>query len=130
MKYSYNDVEYYLECYDEIKREVDNFLYTPPEKSEGEKLNIIESKVGNKTEKELIKKFDDTWYIRRKHGLKCVDILFEEMDDRTHDIMKYRFFEGKSINEIAFLVNYERRTIHRKINFQKEKLYNLLKNVT
>lgn len=121
MLYSWNDTNYYLENYDQIRLELNLHLISNF-REDSEKLNVSISKSGKETEQNYIRKLDNEKYKKDMHALKCVDILYKEMDSRERDIMCNKYILRISNFENSIKTYCSESTIKRNINHQRKKL--------
>lgn len=125
LMYSWNDTNYYLENYNQVKLECDLFLVSCLSSGD-EKLNVQISKSGKENEKSLIEKLEDYSYQKDRYALKCVDELFNDMDVRDYKIMKYKYYDRVTTKGIALKTYTSESTVERVVRVQRRKLLDLL----
>ena len=118
-------IKYLLRNEIKIKQRLELFLKTD---EHGEYLNVSTSKSGRETENKLVKKLTDKNYIYKMHCLKCIEILYDEMQHIEYEIMTMKFRRGYSSERVGFEVGYSRATVDNIVRGQKEKLKAMIEN--
>ena len=108
--YTRNDVDYYLEARHKIKRQLNIYL---------------RDKLSN--ENNLVNKLSDYDFEKDSFALKCIEKFEEQLVDvRDRKILKFKYTYNLTIDEVAEEVCYHTRTVERRIQSFKDKLYNIM----
>lgn len=128
MRYDWQDTDYYLKNYNQIKLDLNLYLVSNIQEV-NEKLNVQVSKTGKENERSLISKLDDEKYKKDYHAIKCVDDLYKNMNSRERDIMMNKYINRFSNAENARKTFNSQSTVDRVINAQRKlllKKFNLI----
>ena len=113
--YTRNDVDYYLEAYPKIKKQLNIYL---KDKLSGDD----EIKTNN-----IINKLSDYDFEKDDYAIKCVDRLEHSLVDvRDKKILKFRYTYKLTVDEVATEVCYHTRTVERRLQSLKDKLFYIL----
>lgn len=116
MQYSKSEAKFFLENYNNIKFECNDFLlnsYQPGDKSE-----VSNQKTGRENERNLIKKLDDKQYQENKRILKCIDNYMKNLDVENYRIVYAKYFNRMKNYDIATKYHMHISTVKRKLSAQ------------
>lgn len=116
MEYSKNEAKFFLENYNNIKFECNDFLlnaYQPGDKSE-----VSSQKTGRENERNLIKKLDDKKYQENKRILKCIDKYLKSLDEENYRLIYAKYFNRMKNYDIASKYHMHISTVKRKLSVQ------------
>lgn len=126
-KFSYtrNDVDYYLEAYPKIKKQLN--IYLKDKLSGDDEIKTNNSNFNNSNENNIINKLSDYDFEKDDYAIKCVDRLEHSLVDvRDKKILKFRYTYKLTVEEVATEVCYHTRTVERKLQSLKDKLFYIL----
>ena len=116
MKYTREEARFFLENYNDIQFECNDFLlntYQPGDKSE-----VSNQKTGRENERNLIKKLDDKKYQENRRILKCIDVYLENLDVETYRLIYAKYFNRMKNYDIATKYHMHISTVKRKLSAQ------------
>lgn len=123
--YTRNDVDYYLEAYSKIKKQLN--IYLTDKLSSDDEMKTNNSNFNNSNENNIINKLSDYDFEKDDYAIKCVDRLEHGLIDvRDKKILKFRYTYKLTIEEIASEVCYHTRTVERRLQSMKDKLFFIL----
>lgn len=123
--YTRNDVDYYLEAYSKIKKQLN--IYLTDKLSSDDEMKTNNSNFNNSNEKNIINKLSDYDFEKDDYAIKCVDRLEHGLIDvRDKKILKFRYTYKLTIEEVASEVCYHTRTVERRLQSMKDKLFFIL----
>lgn len=123
--YTRNDVDYYLEAYSKIKKQLN--IYLTDKLSGDDEIRTNNSNFNNSNENNIINKLSDYDFEKDDYAIKCVDRLEHGLIDvRDKKILKYRYTYKLTIEEVASEVCYHTRTVERRLQSMKDKLFFIL----
>lgn len=126
-KFSYtrNDVDYYLEAYPKIKKQLN--IYLKDKLSGDDEIKTNNSNFNNSNENNIINKLSDYDFEKDDYAIKCVDRLEHSLVDvRDKKILKFRYTYKLTVEEVATEVCYHTRTVERRLQSLKDKLFYIL----
>lgn len=121
MKYTREEAKFFLENYNNIQFECDDFLlnsYRPGDKSE-----VSNQKTGRENERNLIKKLDDKKYQENRRILKCIDVYLKNLDVETYRLIYAKYFNRMKNYDIATKYHMHISTVKRKLSAQLDIFY-------
>ena len=125
--YTRNDVDYYLEAYSKIKKQLN--IYLTDKLSSDDEIKTNNSNFNNSNENNIINKLSDYDFEKDDYAIKCVDRLEHGLIDvRDKKILKFRYTYKLTIEEVASEVCYHTRTVERRLQSMKDKLFVILKS--
>ena len=111
--YTRNDVDYYLEAYSKIKKQLN--IYLTDKLSSDDEMKTNNSNFNNSNENNIINKLSDYDFEKDDYAIKCVDRLEHGLIDvRDKKILKFRYTYKLTIEEVASEVCYHTRTVERR----------------
>lgn len=123
--YTRNDVDYYLEAYPKIKKQLN--IYLTDKLSSDDEIKTNNSNFNNSNENNIINKLSDYDFEKDDYAIKCVDRLEHGLIDvRDKKILKFRYTYKLTIEEVASEVCYHTRTVERRLQSMKDKLFFIL----
>lgn len=123
--YTRNDVDYYLEAYSKIKKQLN--IYLTDKLSSDDEIKTNNSNFNNSNENNIINKLSDYDFEKDDYAIKCVDRLEHGLIDvRDKKILKFRYTYKLTIEEVASEVCYHTRTVERRLQSMKDKLFFIL----
>lgn len=123
--YTRNDVDYYLEAYSKIKKQLN--IYLTDKLSSDDEIRTNNSNENNSNENNIINKLSDYDFEKDDYAIKCVDRLEHGLIDvRDKKILKFRYTYKLTIEEVASEVCYHTRTVERRLQSMKDKLFFIL----
>ena len=123
--YTRNDVDYYLEAYSKIKKQLN--IYLTDKLSNDDEIRTNNSNFNNSNENNIINKLSDYDFEKDDYAIKCVDRLEHGLIDvRDKKILKFRYTYKLTIEEVASEVCYHTRTVERRLQSMKDKLFFIL----
>lgn len=123
--YTRNDVDYYLEAYPKIKKQLN--IYLKDKLSEDDEIKTNNSNFNNSNENNIINKLSDYDFEKDDYAIKCVDRLEHSLVDvRDKKILKFRYTYKLTVEEVATEVCYHARTVERRLQSLKDKLFYIL----
>lgn len=123
--YTRNDVDYYLEVYSKIKKQLN--IYLTDKLSSDDEMKTNNSNFNNSNENNIINKLSDYDFEKDDYAIKCVDRLEHGLIDvRDKKILKFRYTYKLTIEEVASEVCYHTRTVERRLQSMKDKLFFIL----
>ena len=123
--YTRNDVDYYLEAYSKIKKQLN--IYLTDKLSGDDEMKTNNSNFNNSNENNIINKLSDYDFEKDDYAIKCVDRLEHGLIDvRDKKILKFRYTYKLTIEEVASEVCYHTRTVERRLQSMKDKLFFIL----
>jgi hypothetical protein len=123
--YTRNDVDYYLEAYSKIKKQLN--IYLTDKLSGDDEIRTNNSNFNNSNENNIINKLSDYDFEKDDYAIKCVDRLEHGLIDvRDKKILKFRYTYKLTIEEVASEVCYHTRTVERRLQSMKDKLFFIL----
>lgn len=123
--YTRNDVDYYLEAYSKIKKQLN--IYLKDKLSGDDEMKTNNSNFNNSNENNIINKLSDYDFEKDNYAIKCVDRLEHGLIDvRDKKILKFRYTYKLTIEEVASEVCYHTRTVERRLQSMKDKLFFIL----
>lgn len=123
--YTRNDVDYYLEAYSKIKKQLN--IYLTDKLSSDDEMKTNNSNLNNSNENNIINKLSDYDFEKDDYAIKCVDRLEHGLIDvRDKKILKFRYTYKLTIEEVASEVCYHTRTVERRLQSMKDKLFFIL----
>lgn len=123
--YTRNDVDYYLEAYSKIKKQLN--IYLTDKLSSDDEMKTNNSNFNNSNENNIINKLSDYDFEKDDYAIKCVDRLEHGLIDvRDKKILKFRYTYKLTIEEVASEVCYHTRTVERRLQSMKDKLFFIL----
>ena len=123
--YTRNDVDYYLEAYSKIKKQLN--IYLTDKLSSDDEMKTNNSNFNNSNENNIINKLSDYDFEKDDYAIKCVDRLEHGLIDvRDKKILKCRYTYKLTIEEVASEVCYHTRTVERRLQSMKDKLFFIL----
>lgn len=123
--YTRNDVDYYLEAYSKIKKQLN--IYLTDKLSSDDEMKTNNSNFNNSNEIDIINKLSDYDFEKDDYAIKCVDRLEHGLIDvRDKKILKFRYTYKLTIEEVASEVCYHTRTVERRLQSMKDKLFFIL----
>jgi hypothetical protein len=123
--YTRNDVDYYLEAYSKIKKQLN--IYLKDKLSGDDEMKTNNSNFNNSNENDIINKLSDYDFEKDDYAIKCVDRLEHGLIDvRDKKILKFRYTYKLTIEEVASEVCYHTRTVERRLQSMKDKLFFIL----
>jgi hypothetical protein len=123
--YTRNDVDYYLEAYSKIKKQLN--IYLTDKLSSDDEIRTNNSNFNNSNENNIINKLSDYDFEKDDYAIKCVDRLEHGLIDvRDKKILKFRYTYKLTIEEVASEVCYHTRTVERRLQSMKDKLFFIL----
>lgn len=123
--YTRNDVDYYLEARHKIKRQLNIYLRDKLSSIDDNKTN--NNTFTNANENNLVNKLSDYDFEKDSYALKCIEKFEEQLVDvRDRKILKFKYTYNLTIDEVAEEVCYHTRTVERRIQSFKDKLYNIM----
>lgn len=123
--YTRNDVDYYLEAYPKIKKQLN--IYLKDKLSGDDEIKTNNSNFNNSNENNIINKLSDYDFEKDDYAIKCVDRLEHSLVDvRDKKILKFRYTYKLTVEEIATEVCYHTRTVERRLQSLKDKLFYIL----
>ena len=123
--YTKDDVNYYLEARQKIKRQLNIYLRDKLSSADENKTN--NNNFENTNEDNLINKLSDYDFEKDRYALKCIERLEEQLVNvRDKKIFKFRYSYNLTISEVAIEVCYNEKTVERRIQSFKDKLYNIM----
>ncbi|WP_159428389.1 sigma-70 RNA polymerase sigma factor region 4 domain-containing protein [Gemella massiliensis] len=122
--YTKNDVDYYLEAYSKIKRQLNIYVIDKLSSDNDNKSTLHDI---NTNEAVLVNKLSDYDFEKDRYALDCIDKLIDSLVDvRDKKILQFRYRYKLTIEEVAEEVCYHTRTVERKIQRFKDRLYKML----
>lgn len=123
--YTRNDVDYYLEAYSKIKKQLN--IYLTDKLSSDDEIKTNNSNFNNSNENNIINKLSDYDFEKDDYAIRCVDRLEHGLIDvRDKKILKFRYTYKLTIEEVASEVCYHTRTVERRLQSMKDKLFFIL----
>ena len=123
--YTRNDVDYYLEAYSKIKKQLN--IYLTDKLSSDDEMKTNNSNFNNSNENNIINKLSDYDFEKDDYAIKCVDRLEHGLIDvRDKKILKFRYTYKLTIEEVASEVCYHTRTVERRLQSMIDKLFFIL----
>lgn len=123
--YTRNDVDYYLEAYPKIKKQLN--IYLKDKLSGDDEIKTNNSNFNNSNENNIINKLSDYDFEKDDYAIKCVDRLEHSLVDvRDKKILKFRYTYKLTVEEVAIEVCYHARTVERRLQSLKDKLFYIL----
>lgn len=123
--YTRNDVDYYLEAYSKIKKQLN--IYLTDKLSSDDEMKTNNSNFNNSNENNIINKLSDYDFEKDDYAIKCVDRLEHSLVDvRDKKILKFRYTYKLTVEEVATEVCYHARTVERRLQSLKDKLFYIL----
>lgn len=123
--YTRNDVDYYLEAYPKIKKQLN--IYLKDKLSGDDEIKTNNSNFNNSNENNIINKLSDYDFEKDDYAIKCVDRLEHSLADvRDKKILKFRYTYKLTVEEVATEVCYHTRTVERRLQSLKDKLFYIL----
>jgi hypothetical protein len=123
--YTRNDVDYYLEAYPKIKKQLN--IYLKDKLSGDDEIKTNNSNFNNSNENNIINKLSDYDFEKDDYAIKCVDRLEHSLVDvRDKKILKFRYTYKLTVEEVATEVCYHTRTVERRLQSFKDKLFYIL----
>nr|DAJ36324.1 MAG TPA: Sigma factor AlgU negative regulatory factor, TRANSCRIPTION.96A [Caudoviricetes sp.] len=123
--YTRNDVDYYLEAYSKIKKQLN--IYLTDKLSSDDEIKTNNSNFNNSNENNIINKLSDYDFEKDDYAIKCVDRLEHGLINvRDKKILKFRYTYKLTIEEVASEVCYHTRTVERRLQSMKDKLFFIL----
>lgn len=123
--YTRNDVDYYLEAYPKIKKQLN--IYLKDKLSGDDEIKTNNSNFNNSNENNIINKLSDYDFEKDDYAIKCVDRLGHSLVDvRDKKILKFRYTYKLTVEEVATEVCYHTRTVERRLQSLKDKLFYIL----
>jgi hypothetical protein len=123
--YTRNDVDYYLEAYPKIKKQLN--IYLKDKLSGDDEIKTNNSNFNNSNEINIINKLSDYDFEKDDYAIKCVDRLEHSLVDvRDKKILKFRYTYKLTVEEVATEVCYHTRTVERRLQSLKDKLFYIL----
>lgn len=123
--YTRNDVDYYLEAYPKIKKQLN--IYLKDKLSGDDEIKTNNSNFNNSNENNIINKLSDYDFEKDNYAIKCVDRLEHSLVDvRDKKILKFRYTYKLTVEEVATEVCYHTRTVERRLQSLKDKLFYIL----
>ena len=123
--YTRNDVDYYLEAYPKIKKQLN--IYLKDKLSGDDEIKTNNSNFNNSNENNIINKLSDYDFEKDDYAIKCVDTLEHSLVDvRDKKILKFRYTYKLTVEEVATEVCYHTRTVERRLQSLKDKLFYIL----
>ena len=123
--YTRNDVDYYLEAYPKIKKQLN--IYLKDKLSGDDEIKTNNSNFNNSNENNIINKLSDYDFEKDDYAIKCVDRLEHSLVDvRDKKILKFRYTYKLTVEEVATEVSYHARTVERRLQSLKDKLFYIL----
>lgn len=123
--YTRNDVDYYLEAYPKIKKQLN--IYLKDKLSGDDEIKTNNSNFNNSNENNIINKLSDYDFEKDDYAIKCVDRLEHSLVDvRDKKILKFRYTYKLTVEEVATEVFYHTRTVERRLQSLKDKLFYIL----
>lgn len=123
--YTRNDVDYYLETYPKIKKQLN--IYLKDKLSGDDEIKTNNSNFNNSNENNIINKLSDYDFEKDDYAIKCVDRLEHSLVDvRDKKILKFRYTYKLTVEEVATEVCYHTRTVERRLQSLKDKLFYIL----
>ena len=123
--YTRNDVDYYLEAYPKIKKQIN--IYLKDKLSGDDEIKTNNSNFNNSNENNIINKLSDYDFEKDDYAIKCVDRLEHSLVDvRDKKILKFRYTYKLTVEEVATEVCYHTRTVERRLQSLKDKLFYIL----
>lgn len=123
--YTRNDVDYYLEAYSKIKKQLN--IYLTDKLSGDDEMKTNNSNFNNSNENNIINKLSDYDFEKDDYAIKCVDRLEHGLIDvRDKKILKFRYTYKLTVEEVASEVCYHTRTVERRLQSMKDKLFFIL----
>lgn len=123
--YTRNDVDYYLEAYPKIKKQLN--IYLKDKLSGDDEIKTNNSNFNNSNENNIINKLSDYDFEKDDYAIKCVDRLEHSLVDvRDKKILKFRYTYKLTVEEVATEVYYHTRTVERRLQSLKDKLFYIL----
>lgn len=123
--YTRNDVDYYLEAYPKIKKQLN--IYLKDKLSGDDEIRTNNSNFNNSNENNIINKLSDYDFEKDDYAIKCVDRLEHSLVDvRDKKILKFRYTYKLTVEEVATEVCYHTRTVERRLQSLKDKLFYIL----
>lgn len=123
--YTRNDVDYYLEAYPKIKKQLN--IYLKDKLSGDDEIKTNNSNFNNRNENNIINKLSDYDFEKDDYAIKCVDRLEHSLVDvRDKKILKFRYTYKLTVEEVATEVCYHTRTVERRLQSLKDKLFYIL----
>nr|DAX76559.1 MAG TPA: Protein of unknown function (DUF1492) [Caudoviricetes sp.] len=123
--YTRNDVDYYLEAYPKIKKQLN--IYLKDKLSGDDEIKTNNSNFNNSNENNIINKLSDYDFEKDDYAIKCVDRLQHSLVDvRDKKILKFRYTYKLTVEEVATEVCYHTRTVERRLQSLKDKLFYIL----
>lgn len=123
--YTRNDVDYYLEAYPKIKKQLN--IYLKDKISGDDEIKTNNSNFNNSNENNIINKLSDYDFEKDDYAIKCVDRLEHSLVDvRDKKILKFRYTYKLTVEEVATEVCYHTRTVERRLQSLKDKLFYIL----
>lgn len=123
--YTRNDVDYYLEAYPKIKKQLN--IYLKDKLSGDDEIKTNNSNFNNSNENNIINKLSDYDFEKDDYAIKCVDRLEHSLVDvRDKKILKFRYTYKLTVEEVATEVCYHTRTVERRLQSLKNKLFYIL----
>ena len=123
--YTRNDVDYYLEAYSKIKKQLN--IYLKDKLSGDDEIKTNNSNFNNSNENNIINKLSDYDFEKDDYAIKCVDRLEHSLVDvRDKKILKFRYTYKLTVEEVATEVCYHTRTVERRLQSLKDKLFYIL----
>ena len=116
MRYTRDEARFFLENYNNLKFECDDFLlnsYQPGNISE-----VSSQKTGRENERNLIKKIDDRKYQENRRILKCIDKYLKNLDVETYRLVYAKYFNRMKNYDIATKYHMHISTVKRKLSSQ------------
>lgn len=123
--YTRNDVDYYLEAYPKIKKQLN--IYLKDKLSGDDEIKTNNSNFNNSNENNIINKLSDYDFEKDDYAIKCVARLEHSLVDvRDKKILKFRYTYKLTVEEVATEVCYHTRTVERRLQSLKDKLFYIL----
>ena len=123
--YTRNDVDYYLEAYPKIKKQLN--IYLKDKLSGDDEIKTNNTNFNNSNENNIINKLSDYDFEKDDYAIKCVDRLEHSLVDvRDKKILKFRYTYKLTVEEVATEVCYHTRTVERRLQSLKDKLFYIL----
>lgn len=123
--YTRNDVDYYLEAYPKIKKQLN--IYLKDKLSGDDEIKTNNSNFNNSNENNIINKLSDYDFEKDDYAIKCVDRLEHSLVDvRDKKILKFRYTYKLTVEEVATEVCYHTRTVERRLQSLKDELFYIL----
>lgn len=123
--YTRDDVDYYLEAYPKIKKQLN--IYLKDKLSDNNEIKTNNSNFNNNNENNIINKLSDYDFEKDNYAIKCVDRLTHSLENvRDKKILKFKYTYNLTVEEVAREVCYHPRTVERRLQSFRDKLFYIL----